>query len=303
MKDIHAHLSGSTSYTELWGLIKESGYKTHIKNFHEFVDTMSMKNLKTPNLSSYLQLLHRIDKIQSSPNALCKSTYDAFMNAYLGGCSYLELRWNPYKRSNHFEIDMDSLIAYAISGMERAKSTFGIEGQQILCLGTDIPYEGNAAILKKAIQYKNRGIIGIDTAGPATSVDHYKSMGLVDIYNSAQKNGLVTTCHIGETPHEGEEDEMAFVLEKLQPNRIGHGIQIVKYPKLLKRASSAQIHFEICMTSNIVTKAVEDINEFKQIFKSFEENAIGFTICTDAMYPLSTNIRKEHDLYKQIIGG
>lgn len=299
MKDLHLHLSGATSPVVLFEMVNETGIKMKTRNYREFVNAITMDPNKVKSLEDYLHVNHIIDETQSSPRAVELSFYDSYKNAFLNGCSYLELRWNPYKRSQNFKIDLDKLVVAARGGYERANSTFGIDGSMIFCMGRDCTEEQNEGIFKKAIQYYKRGVIGIDVAGPETKI-HLKPE-FEEYYKIANAIGLMTTIHCGETYYEGVEDTLATVIESYKPKRIGHGIQIHRYPKLMKLASRMSILFEICISSNLMTRAVPKKEDFLTIFKRFEEYGIRYTICTDATFSLNTNIANENMLYQSII--
>ena len=298
MKDLHLHLSGATSPVLLFEMINETGLKIKTKGYHDFVNNLTMKQDKIKSLEDYLQIIHIIDESQSSPMAVERSFYDSYKNAFLNGCEYLELRWNPYKRSQDFKIDLDRLIISARSGFEKANYTFGINGGMILTMGRDCTEAQNEGIFKKAIQYYKRGVIGIDVAGPEAKVPLKDEF--YHFYKTANALGLMTTIHAGEPFYEGVEDTLATILEQYKPNRIGHGVQIVKFPELMKKASSMGVELEICISSNLMTKSVKDEKEFFNIFKTLEEYQIKYTICTDAVYSLNTNIKIENEKYRKI---
>lgn len=298
MKDLHLHLSGSTNPVLLYEVINETGLKLRTKSFAEFKESISMSKNEVKNLEEYINILHIIDEAQSSPKAIERSFYQSYVDSYVLGCDYLELRWNPYKRSQNFKIDFDKLIISARAGYERAKSIFGIDGGQILCLGRDIDLAANDAIFKKTIQYFNKGVIGLDAAGPEAKVPLKPEFE--SYYKTANALGMMTTIHAGEEDYEGVEDTLATVIEKYKVKRIGHGIQIHKFPSLMKLAAKADIMFEICITSNLTTRVVKSEEEYAQILKTFEENDLKYTICTDAVYPMNTNIRKEYEKYERI---
>lgn len=297
MHDYHLHLSGATDPAVLYEIIREAGLKTGAKDYWEFEKTILMNKESISSLDQYLKVLHTIDEAQSSPLAIERCVYNAYVSSYLVGCTYLELRWNCTKRSQKGRIDLDSLIVAARAGYEKANTIFGIKGGMIFCLGRDCNEQENEALFKKALQYRNKGVIGLDIAGPEKKPI---SKEFVYYYRAANASKMVTTCHVGEVYHEGVEDEIAFVLEKLKPQRIGHGIQIRHFPKLLKKAASMNIQFEICITSNLTTRAVKDYNEFREIFKTFEEYSIDYTINTDSTFPMKTNIRREHEIFEAI---
>lgn len=297
MQDLHLHLSGATSPVLLYEMINEAGLKMASKNYEHFLKTITMDRSKIKNLDDYLEVLHIIDDAQSSPRAVRLSVYNSFMNAYLDGCRYMELRWNPYKRSQQFKVDLDKLIISARSGFEKAASIFGIDGGLILCLGRDVSEDANEGIFKKAIQYFEKGVKGIDIAGPEKTplkeeFKHY--------YKTARALGMDTTLHVGEINYEGTEDSLAEVLEHYKPKRIGHGIQIHNFPNLMKKAARDGTMFEVCITSNLTTRAVEEETDFIEIFKKFEDHGVKYCINTDATFSLNTNITKENEKFKRI---
>lgn len=299
MRDLHLHLSGGTSFPTLWELLMASGMKIRSATFREFQDSLLMGN-KVVDLGSYLKVLHFVDLAQSSPGAVEQSMYDCYKHSYLAGCNYLEIRWCPYKRSRDFQIDFDKLILAANAGIARAKSIYGICGKQIFCLGTDISDVANAAIFKKALQYKDDNVMGIDVAGPQATKNKMIDMGLKTIFKEAKTKKLLRTIHIGETPTESEEEDLEYVVDVLKPDRIGHGVRMYKYPRLLQQASKQGIEFEVCISSNLTTRAVASLQEFKEIFETFERAGVLWSINTDATFPLDTNIAEEHALYNKI---
>jgi len=297
MIDKHLHMSAATEPMVLFELIKENGLKIKAKNYLEFEKSTKTNNSK--NLDDYLSVLHAIEKIQQSPKAVERSTYSCFRSSYLSGCTVLELRWNPYKRCDKFSIDMDSLILSSLSGMSKAKRIFGIKGTQAFCLGTDVSEEANEAILKKAILYKDSGVTTLDLAGPVKNLKSITDTGIDKHFKKARENGLMLTIHAGEELREDTEDELNFVID-LKPDRIGHGVQLHRYPYLMKRVSNLNIELEICISSNIATKSVESTEYFKQIFKQFSDYGIKYSINTDATFSLDTTIQKEHEIYQSL---
>ncbi len=298
MKDIHLHASGAASPRVLYTLVRESGLKTKAKTYWEFLSLVTMDRDNVENLDQYLSILHDIDLVQSSPRALELCFYETFVDSYLSGCTFLELRYNPVKRSLNNSLDLDSLIIAARSGKEKACNYFGINGSIALCMGRDISEYGNAAIMRKALQYKGKGITTIDVAGSETLPLQPQ---FEDFYREAREAGLTTTIHVGEVKNNpNTREELEFVLTKLKPDRIGHGIRLTDYPDLMKLASSNGVLLEICISSNLTSKAVSNLEEYKEIFKKLEDYNVRYTLSTDATHAIGTDIKKEHSIYNKI---
>ena len=250
------------------------------------------------SLDSYLDILHLIDKAQSSPIAIKLSVYDAFVNCFLKGTTYLELRWNPYKRSQDFDLDFDRLIIAARAGMEKAMVNFGIEGDMLLCLGRDISEQANRAIFKKALKYQGKGVRGIDIAGPESiELPGY----MEEFYVEANRKGLITTIHCGEEFKDTTEQELETILTKYRPRRIGHGVQMARFPGLLRMAANQGVIFELCLTSNLATKVVRDHVEFANVVKALVNAGCQYEICTDGTFSLDTDITREHERFQRAL--
>lgn len=310
-KDFHLHLSGSTDVVTLWELVCESGHKLPVRTFREFSNSLLMDDTNVNSLESYLAVLHAIDGVQSFPKAIERSVYDAFVNHALSGGVNLQLRFNPVKRSQNGLIDLDTIIVSARAGMEKAKMWFGIDGGLILCLGRDCTKEQNLAITRKAIRYFNKGVIGIDVAGDyfkftegdllAKVREEYENLGITESIKLAQAAGMLVTFHVGESKTPCVMQDMWYVIEEIKPNRIGHGIQIVNYPNLMALAKDRNIEFEICMSSNIRTKAVSSYNKFAEIFTTMRTMGLGYHVCTDSTVLLGTSIARENEIHDNLV--
>ena len=66
-------------------------------------------------------------------------------------------------------------------------------------------------------------------------------------------------------------------MQKLKPNRIGHGIRAAYQDDALKVLADSGTVLEICPTSNLHTRAVRHLEEFRYILGTFAENGVRFT--------------------------
>jgi len=164
-----------------------------------------------------------------------------------------------------------------IRGMERAFLEYSdLSAGIIFCIDRQFSYEKNEIILKKAIKYHNRGVVGIDVANYDTGIFKFKDYA--DYFETAKKAGLKVTVHSGETP---DTNDMWDVLEFAKPSRIGHGIKAAYDKELMKKLVADDVVLEVCPLSNIMTKAVENLDEMKFILRTLVENKVKSTINTD----------------------
>lgn len=279
LAELHAHLASSINPSVYWQIAHDSGFKLPKKDFHDFLDYVTLSPKKQMTMHKYFDEIYHplLDKLSSGVQALEKATYEIMNGAYRGGIDVLELRFDPMKHNREGEQDLDHIILAMLRGMERAFLEYpGLSAGLIFCMDRQFTYEKNEIILQKAIKYKNRGVVAIDVANYDTGM--FKMKDYKGIFEKAKKAGLKITIHSGETP---DTNDMWEVLEFAKPQRIGHGIKAAHDKSLMKEIVKQDIVMEICPLSNIMTKAVENMDEMKFILRTFIENKVKFTINTD----------------------
>ncbi len=295
LTELHTHLGFSVSPTMLWELAHDQGLKLPTKNYWEFEKLVTIYEKK--DYEEYLQLYDLTEKIQSSPEALFIAAQTAVSGAYRkNNITKLELRFNPILRNRNGERDLDHIIVFTLQGIERAMLKYPVKVGIILMMDRRFSEHENAAIIKKAIKYKHRGVIGIDLAGPIQLNDHSKAFRpkqIAAIVSDAKGAGLGVTIHTGEATNV---DEMWEAIEALSPNRIGHGIASASDPMLMKHLAAHHIVLETCPTSNLHTKLVKNLDHMRKIYTAFKKYHVPFTINTDGPEMQRISLRGEYEL-------
>lgn len=279
LADLHAHLAASINPSVYWNIAHEQGFKLPQENFRDFIDNVTLSPQKKTTMKQYFDEIYHplLDKLSSGTYAVEKAVYESMSGAYKNHITLIELRNNPMKHNNGGEQDLDYIILSMLRGMEKALLEYKeLSAGIIFCLDRQFPQRLNEIIIDKAIKYKRRGIVGIDFANYNTEGFHFKDYQ--QSVERAKSAGLKVTAHSGETH---DTNDMWEALEFVQPSRIGHGIRAAYDKKLMEELVKQDIVLEICPLSNIVTKAVENIEEMKFILKTFLENNVKFCINTD----------------------
>ncbi|MFH1890286.1 MAG: adenosine deaminase [Candidatus Kuenenbacteria bacterium] len=294
LAELHAHLGASVQPHIMWSIAHEQGIKLPTKDYWEF------KNLLTVNEKGRLKdvdklndnLYHLSELIQSSPLAVEPIVHHTITGAYRNSnIVHHELRFNPAKRNRGGERDLDYIILAAIRGMEKAILEFPqVKVGIILMLDREFDLKLNQIIYEKAQKYQNRGIIGIDLAGPQRK--NFKLNDLASIYIDAKKNGFGTTAHTGE---EGDLQEMRNFVKQVKPHRIGHGILAWQDKELMDQLVENNIYLEICPTSNLLVGIIKNYREMKKIYNTLYKAGVKLTINTDGPEFYNTNLQKELD--------
>jgi adenosine deaminase len=141
-----------------------------------------------------------------------------------------------------------------------------------------------------------RGIVGVDIAGPRPRHERFDYRSVQPMVEEARAAGLGVTIHVGEEGGDHGREEIGQVLEVLRPDRIGHGILAVGNEELMRELNEAEVVLEICPTSNLLTKALPDEAAVREVFRTFVEHGVRFTIATDGPEMMRTHLRDEFDL-------
>ena len=289
LTELHCHLGGAVAPAIMWGIAHAQGIRLPTKDYWQFRKLITVSSRRGRSFDGYLKLFHWTELIQSSPLAVERSTYEVIGGAYRkNNVTTMELRFNPMKRNRGGEQDLDHIISAAIRGMDRAMLEYPVAPGLILCLDRAFPYALNEIMAEKAIAYASRGVVGIDIAGPESP--DFKPAEYKRLFERVRRHGLGTTVHTGES---GPVEEIAQVIEHLEPSRLGHGVKAAFDPKTMAMIRERGITLEVCPTSNLNTRVVSGWDEFRWIFDTFRRNKVKFTINTDGPEMLRTYIRDE----------
>src|SRR5205814_2941816 len=244
LAELHTHLGGSVSSDILWSLAHQQGIALPVKDFWDFDRLVTVSDPRgVPDLDSLDAIYHWTELIQSSPAAVEVSVHGAIGGAYRSqGITTLELRCNPMKRTRGGERDLDHIILAAIRGLDRASLEYPqVRAGLILMMDRTFTGRQNEVIVEKAIGWASRGIVGVDIAGPRPRGERYDYRQVQPMVETAREAGLGVTIHVGEEGAEMGRDEVAEVLDVLQPDRIGHGILAAGDDDLMRELRDAEV--------------------------------------------------------------
>jgi adenosine deaminase len=297
--DLHIHVGGAVAPHILWSIAHEQGFKLPVQTFWEFRDLVTAGADKVASQDDYLEILHRwTERIQSSPAAIERSVYEIIGKEFRSSrVTLIEPRFNPMKRNLGGERDLDHIIHAALRGMDRAGLEYGSRVGLIFCLAREFPIELNEILVKKAIKYQARGVVGIDLAGSeqqalelGPQVEAY-----AELFARARSAGLGITIHSGETLLTDAQG-LLVVLDRWKPDRIGHGIAAARSDEAMRKLVERKTVLELCPSSNLRTRVVSGFDELGRIVNTFVERGVPFTINTDGPYLLDTHLRQEFEM-------
>jgi adenosine deaminase len=298
LAELHTHLGGSVDPAVMWTLAHEQGISLPVKDYWDFVELVTVDPRGVEGLPELDQIYKWTELIQSSPLAVERSVHHAIGGAYrTQNITTLELRFNPMKRNRGGERDLDHIIMAAVRGLDRAGLEYPrVRAGLILMMDRTFTREQNEVIVEKAIRYKERGIVGLDIAGPRPNGGRYPYRELAPLVETARAAGLGITIHVGEEGGAHGIAEIGEVVEHLRPERIGHGILAAQDEETMRLLKEAGVVLEICPTSNLLTRALADEDALRDTVATFVDRGVAFTIATDGPEMMRTHLRDELQL-------
>lgn len=279
--DLHRHLGGATHPRILWGYITKHGRETEESKrlqtrFPTYEDFGHEFSRPFKDLADYLTVHHLVEALQTED--VPYFTHRAVRGASVfESIDYLELRFNPYKRtpSGLPPAERRALMADVARQVIRATRTeFPIQTGFILCMDRGFTPDLNRAIVQLAAQLPE--VAAVDLAGP------YQTGGptvaeWTELYQEAKSLGLKTTAHMAESD---PNDVHTVLFPHL--NRIGHGIQIaLHHPHLLPELAARGICLEVCPTTYLRTNTLQDLSELRPAFERCQDAGVAISIATD----------------------
>jgi len=279
--DLHRHLGGATHPRILWGYVEKHAAHTAEserlrRRFPDYESFAREFNRPFKDLADYLTVHHLVEALQAED--VSYFTVRAVRGAAVfESIDYLELRFNPYKRTPAGLPEADRLAlmeSVARQVIAAAKTEFPIATTFILCMDRGFSVARNRAVV--ALAGRLPEVAAVDLAGP------YQPGGptaeeWLELYAEAPALGLKTTAHMAESDPEDIHPHLFPYL-----NRIGHGIQIALHrPDLLPELAARNICLEVCPTTYLRTNTLTDLTELRVVFERCREHGVDISIATD----------------------
>lgn len=200
---------------------------------------------------------------------------------------YAEIRFAPLL---HLKKGLSSKnVVEIVSNKTKIESEkSGIEVGLILCTLRHFSVDQSLQTVKLVKDFSNKNVVGFDIAADEAGFpidNHIKS------FQFARDNNIFCTAHAGEALGA---DSITNTLKYLKPNRIGHGVRCIEDNSLIEKIKKENIHLEICVTSNMVTKVFNNLKDHPVDF--LLNKGISLSINTDGRTISDTTLNKEYVL-------
>lgn len=290
----HRHLDGSLRLTTIAELARHNKIDLGVQSQAELLKKVVLtKPFET--LEEVLNCFWTAQKVMCNYEAIKRVAYENVEDCYQDGVVLSELRFAPvFIMEGKPQLRFDEVFEGVIDGVHEAMKKFPIQVGLIHILPRGLNFEQCKLSTKECLRYaKSRHVgsdrlVGFDLADPESDESFELFSPLV---KEAKNAGLGITIHSGEdtTPA-----HMWKTLEVYGPQRIGHGIQSIHDPDLMKELINRNITLEVCPTSNWLTGQVKStkVHPFPQLLKA----GVQLSLNSDDPHIMGIDLVREYEI-------
>ena len=276
--ELHVHLDCCLSFKGLSRIdptISESYYKK------KFIGT------SCSCLKDYIRCADTALEYMQTKEQLEIVIEDLFDQLVNDNVIYAEIRFAPLLHQKK-GLSSKNVVEIVSNKTKIESEKSGIEVGLILCTLRHFSVDQSLQTVKLVKDFSNKNVVGFDIAADEAGFpidNHIKS------FQFARDNNIFCTAHAGEALGA---DSITNTLKYLKPNRIGHGVRCIEDNSLIEKIKKENIHLEICVTSNIVTKVFNNLKDHPVDF--LLNKGISLSINTDGRTISDTTLNKEYVL-------
>lgn len=283
--DLHVHLDGSMRLKTILELAEEQGVRLpgDPTSEEELARAINMGAI-CEDLTDYLKAFDVTLSVMQTEEALYRAAFELGEDAVRENVRYMEVRYSPLLHTRN-GLSYPVIVEAVAEGLREAKRRYGLMSGQIICGIRHMTPESSLRMAELCVAFKHRGVVGFDLAGAEAdnpAKDYREAFYLI------RNNNVNLTIHAGEA-YGPESIHQAIHLGGA--HRIGHGTRLREDGDLLNFINDHRIPLEVCLTSNVQTRAC----------KSFESHPLPFymsygircTINTDNRLVTDTTMTEE----------
>jgi aminodeoxyfutalosine deaminase len=243
--ELHVHLEGTVRADTLRAIAKRNDYALpdDLESLYRFRD-----------FRHFIEVWILTTNALQTEDDFRRMVVDYAEEAASHGAVYLEGIFSPAERVRR-GVSYEAIFDGVCNGAQEARERHGVEVR----LTPDIPrgftLEEARATVEWSARYRDRGVVGVGLGGLEAE---FPPEPYEEVFADVKSRGL------GSVPHAGEVAGAASVrgaLEKLQADRLRHGIRAEEDPGLVRELAGRGTVLDVCPLSNLRTGAVRSLEE------------------------------------------
>ncbi len=282
--ELHCHLDGSVRPETLVELGQQYGVTMPAEEAERLRHHMRVDDAR--HLEDYLERFAITLSVMQAADALERIAYELAEDAAAEAVRYIEVRFAPVLNVKGGLSTSDALEA-AVRGLARAERDHGIIGRVIVCALRHLPPAVSMELAELAVAHRGHGVVGFDLAGGELG---NPAAAHVAAFQFARENDLACTIHAGEGDGPRSIREAIHVCGA---HRIGHATRLIEDPSLTQFVSDRRIALEICLTSNVQTRAVDGYASHP--LRQYFDAGLNVSLSTDNRLMSGTSLTDEYE--------
>lgn len=273
--DLHVHLDGSLRLSTILELAEQQ--KVRLPGGADDEDKLAkaihMGEI-CHDLNDYLTAFDVTLSVLQTEEALYRAAFELGEDMAKENVRYTEIRYSPLLHTQN-GLSYPVIVEAVAEGLREAKRRYGIMSGQIICGIRHVTAEASLRMAELCVAFKNKGAVGFDLAGGEADNPPKEHR---DAFYLVRNNNVNLTIHAGEA---FGPESIHQALHVCGAHRIGHGTRLREDGDLLNFVNDHRIPMEICLTSNVQTRACT----------SFETHPLAFYLSYGLRLCLNTDNR------------
>ena len=281
--DLHVHLDGSLRPATMLELATEIGYALPVRDAAALGEYMHVREGR--DLVDYLARFEITLALMQTEAALERIAYELAADAAAENVRYMEVRFCP-ELNTRAGLTAGQVVDAALVGLRRAEAEHEITTAVIVCALRNLPLEHSLRMAELAVSYRGRGVVAFDLAGAEHGhppIEHEPA------FQVAADANLPITVHAGEAFGPASIQQ---AVHYCNARRIGHGTRLWEDPDLLAYMNDFRIPIEICLTSNVQTRATPSLTEHP--LRTYFDQGLVVSLSTDNRLMSATTVADEY---------
>ncbi|MDQ6888174.1 MAG: adenosine deaminase [Gemmatimonadota bacterium] len=281
--DLHCHLDGSVRASTLLELGREYGVPLPASSATALAEYMIVREAR--NLEEYLTRFSITLSVMQTSEALERIASELVEDASRDGVRYIEVRYAPLLNVTG-GLTLAEAVEAPLRGIARAERSTGTRAQLIICALRQLAPDVSLEMARLAVAYRGRGVVGFDLAGAEEGNPAVRHAGA---FAYARDHDLAVTVHAGEG---AGADSVRDAVHGCGADRIGHGTRLFEDPALAQYVNDRRIALEICLTSNVQTRATATYEEHP--LRRYFDSGMNVSLNTDNRLMSGTTLTEEY---------
>lgn len=263
---LHDHLDGALRPSTIVELADAAGIELPQSDARS-LGRWFAKQSDSGSLVEYLKTFDLTIAVMQTPEALTRVAREFVQDLAKDGVIYGEVRWAP---EQHLAggLSLEQVVEAVQQGIEEGEDAADAAGHSIRVgqlLSAMRQHDRAREIAELAVDFRGRGVVGFDTAGPE---DGFPSSNYREAFDYLADNFFPVTVHAGEA---AGLDSIRSALLDGRALRLGHGVRIaedlevitregdevqVQFGEVARWVRDREIPLELSPSSNLQTGAV-----------------------------------------------